>query len=505
MYGRYHLLWTVLLLGAALVFCAGPLMAQGVLTVEIVDPATDPYSVKMPTAVRFEAVACLDGEELENGQVTWHWDFGDTYGESSANPTSYVFLGPGTYIVTVTATYGGQQAQDQVTVIVTPETHTDGIELLKTSPGPRVTWPVLARRVSDGYRRWATKLWDDTYVFPPDDLPPGTYELFSEGELRGSNWCWSHRPVTLVERPGPPGYIERCLQAKYVTWCYLETLDCTTVPDGVLVIATGGSIAGCRATADGGACALTGVKHQHALVDYGRGEEIYEFGPLITAQKAGYRSITAAEWWGSGDGWEWQFPPLVLHFELTEAGEPSVGRIVGEIANYDEQDVFPVCVYPNNGDGIEFWADQTTEYSLLAGVGTREVGATAGPFDLSQDDTYVHGLYVEPFQYVPVNVSAMADTRQDFSIDGCYGIVWGQVTVGGQPPEYATVYFWVGVEEGYEIGCTCSVDEEGFYVARLYPATYHRSTLGIWNPNTPPLSDVVITGGTTHRVDFEMP
>ena len=52
--------------------------------------------------------------------MTWDWDFGDGSDHSTANPVDpgYVYADEGTYIATVTATYGGVEAQDTVTVDV---------------------------------------------------------------------------------------------------------------------------------------------------------------------------------------------------------------------------------------------------------------------------------------------------------------------------------------------------------------------------------------------------
>ncbi|MBM3498502.1 MAG: PKD domain-containing protein, partial [Armatimonadetes bacterium] len=96
--------------------CAGPALAG--LTVEIVQPETDPFTSQVDNPAFFAAVAYVDGQELPGGEVTWEWDFGDESAHSTDNPTTHVFETVGQFTVTVTATHAGQQGQDSATAIV---------------------------------------------------------------------------------------------------------------------------------------------------------------------------------------------------------------------------------------------------------------------------------------------------------------------------------------------------------------------------------------------------
>jgi len=89
--------------------------AHAALTVDIIEPASDPFQIDVGDPCDFEAIAYIDGEELPYGEVTWDWDFGDLTDHSSDNPTVHTYTQVVTYTVTVTATYSGQQAQDTAT------------------------------------------------------------------------------------------------------------------------------------------------------------------------------------------------------------------------------------------------------------------------------------------------------------------------------------------------------------------------------------------------------
>ena len=103
-------------LACVAVACAGPVSAA--LTVEIVRPPTDPFQAEVGVAQTFEAVAYMDGQELESGAVDWQWTFGDDSEPSPFNPTCHAYTEIGTFLATVTATYSGQQAHDTVTMQV---------------------------------------------------------------------------------------------------------------------------------------------------------------------------------------------------------------------------------------------------------------------------------------------------------------------------------------------------------------------------------------------------
>jgi len=104
---------------AMLTFVASQCLA---LTVEIITPSTDPFSVPVNQSQEFEAVAFSGGVELESGDVTWDWDFGDDSDHATDNPTSHIYTETGDYVVTVTAEYSSEQAQDSISAeVLAPE------------------------------------------------------------------------------------------------------------------------------------------------------------------------------------------------------------------------------------------------------------------------------------------------------------------------------------------------------------------------------------------------
>jgi hypothetical protein len=116
----------------ALTVSTCPLWAQ-TLTVQIVQPDDDPFTVAVGVAQPFEAVACVDGVELDDGTVTWNWDFGDGSDPSTDNPTAHTYADDGNFTVTVTATYNGLQAQASISAAASPA----GIEAdLEILPAP---------------------------------------------------------------------------------------------------------------------------------------------------------------------------------------------------------------------------------------------------------------------------------------------------------------------------------------------------------------------------------
>ena len=126
---------------ALIVLCAlaassSPLWAQ-TLTVQIIQPDNDPFTVAVGVAQPFEAVAYIDGVELDYGAVTWDWSFGDATDDSTDNPTAHTYADVGNYVVTVTATYNGLQAQDAISAAVSPAEVEAGIQILPT-PGSNV-------------------------------------------------------------------------------------------------------------------------------------------------------------------------------------------------------------------------------------------------------------------------------------------------------------------------------------------------------------------------------
>jgi len=108
--------------------------------VEIVQPDADPFTSMVDNPAYFEAVAYVDGQELPGGEVTWDWDFGDQTAHSTNNPTTHVFTETGEYNVTVTGSYGGQEAQDTAIAVVEeaePSPATESISIYVAHDG---TW-----------------------------------------------------------------------------------------------------------------------------------------------------------------------------------------------------------------------------------------------------------------------------------------------------------------------------------------------------------------------------
>jgi hypothetical protein len=111
-------LWVVGPFLVLLVVSLLPAHALASFTVEIIVPASDPFITVVDQPTDFEAVACADGQQLPSGEVTRSWDFGDGSEPSTENPTEHTFTEVGQYTVTITATYGQQQAQDSATAQV---------------------------------------------------------------------------------------------------------------------------------------------------------------------------------------------------------------------------------------------------------------------------------------------------------------------------------------------------------------------------------------------------
>ncbi len=123
-------------------------MAQ--LDVTIASPASSPASVTAGVEATFQARATWDGQPLDGLSVTYEWDFDDETDPDADNPTTHTFLSAGTYSVSVTATYSGQEdtasmlcqapAVDQVLSLV-PDSGTVsdpwGVEVR----GPASMWP----------------------------------------------------------------------------------------------------------------------------------------------------------------------------------------------------------------------------------------------------------------------------------------------------------------------------------------------------------------------------
>ncbi|MCE5216042.1 PKD domain-containing protein [bacterium] len=103
------------------VLCMVPLLVLAVvvqvsaagLTVEIMQPC-DGIEVTVGQECTFEAVAYLDGQELEAGAVTWEWDFGDATPHSLTNPTTHAYMAPGSYTGVASARCGELTGQARV-------------------------------------------------------------------------------------------------------------------------------------------------------------------------------------------------------------------------------------------------------------------------------------------------------------------------------------------------------------------------------------------------------
>jgi hypothetical protein len=117
--------------------------ALAALTVQITVPGTDPATVQVQQPQTFQAAAYLNGQPVCWG-VTWSWDFGDGTPLSSSNPTQHTFTSVASFIVTVTVTYAGQQAQDTVTMQVQEAQGDPGFTLIMVPPDDVVcdVWPV---------------------------------------------------------------------------------------------------------------------------------------------------------------------------------------------------------------------------------------------------------------------------------------------------------------------------------------------------------------------------
>ena len=94
------------------VLCVGCVVnAAAELTVQlvkpVVDPGNNPVAVVTNVETTFEAVAYLDGVELEYGDVQWEWDFGDGSTHATVDPAKHTYAANGNYSATVSATLGG--------------------------------------------------------------------------------------------------------------------------------------------------------------------------------------------------------------------------------------------------------------------------------------------------------------------------------------------------------------------------------------------------------------
>lgn len=115
------------------VLSLAPVGSAHVFTVQIVLPSTDPVLIATDRSQAFQAVAYDDQQQDITSEVTWSWDFGDGSAADPDNPTEHVFADAGDYIVTVTATWSAQQAQDQVGV---DAQEPDGAFVLAREVGP---------------------------------------------------------------------------------------------------------------------------------------------------------------------------------------------------------------------------------------------------------------------------------------------------------------------------------------------------------------------------------
>jgi len=98
----------------------------------VIGPGATPVGVVTGQEAPFEAVAYVDGVEIDGGDVQWQWDFGDGSDLDMANPTTHTYTTDGVYSATVTATYGGAQSTLDFTVVAGPDA--TGMSVWLTEP-----------------------------------------------------------------------------------------------------------------------------------------------------------------------------------------------------------------------------------------------------------------------------------------------------------------------------------------------------------------------------------
>jgi PKD repeat protein len=217
-----------LLIALALTVPTCPLWAQ-TLTVQIIQPDCDPLLCQPGVEQPFEAVAYLDGAELDDGTLTWDWDFGDATDHSTTNPTAHTYADAGNYTVTVTATYGTASGSAQLGVDADPDAAGTGAKLeFPAAIGGKVCDETLLRvsipNFTGGFiitsTWWKAEDENDWHKCPdnPADAPPlilGWY-LTDNNQAYEAIWVtwgakskvpWKWRVQVCIPRPGQSIYM----------------------------------------------------------------------------------------------------------------------------------------------------------------------------------------------------------------------------------------------------------------------------------------------------------
>lgn len=82
-------------------------------------PSVGPVTVEPGEEVKFEAIAQDDWGQDLTADTKWTWDFGDGE-QSNQNPVWHVFKSGGTFTVTVTGRYAGEEASDRIVCLQGP-------------------------------------------------------------------------------------------------------------------------------------------------------------------------------------------------------------------------------------------------------------------------------------------------------------------------------------------------------------------------------------------------
>ena len=126
--------------------------------------------------------------------TAWLWDFGDGQTSTLANPT-HTYAAPGTYTVTLTATYGVARCQTPVTESGKVEVAAPIVYNIITPNGDGKN-DVFSAPVSNGpvklrvFNRWGREVYSaDNYQqnWKGDDLPAGTY-YYHLSATDGKSW-----------------------------------------------------------------------------------------------------------------------------------------------------------------------------------------------------------------------------------------------------------------------------------------------------------------------------
>ncbi|NLO73550.1 MAG: hypothetical protein GX100_05485 [candidate division WS1 bacterium] len=85
------------------------------LVVEIIQPTSVTFDAEAGEEITFEAKATvLPGEEEVTEECDWEWDFGDNSNPSTDNPAEHGYATGGFYVLSVTASYDGQEGSAEM-------------------------------------------------------------------------------------------------------------------------------------------------------------------------------------------------------------------------------------------------------------------------------------------------------------------------------------------------------------------------------------------------------